>query len=246
MLMWSVCLLCATACDGSPVRPARAEAPASSEGKRAVLVELFTSQGCSSCPPADAVLARLGRDARAEVEVIPLSFHVDYWDYLGWKDPFSSPRFSERQRWYASIEGRSGVYTPQMIVDGGRGFVGSKETMAREAVARAAKLAQPLRLELRVDADGSVHYRARGEASGAELHLILAQDYARNAVHRGENAGKTLQHVGVVRELETRKYEETESGRWHPKLASKLNDAFFVAFVQERSSARVLGAVRTR
>src|SRR2546426_9999954 len=105
-----------------------------------VLVELFTSEGCSSCPPADLLLGRLQQSQPvAGVEVISLSEHVDYWNQLGWKDPFSSAGFSERQRQYAAVLRGDGVYTPQMVVDGRAGFVGSETQTALRTIAEAAK-----------------------------------------------------------------------------------------------------------
>src|SRR5689334_4635092 len=105
-----------------------------------VIVELFTSEGCSSCPPADALLARLEKNQPvAGAEVIPLALHVDYWNHLGWADPFSSHQFSERQGEYAAVFGNDSVYTPQMVVDGVREFNGSNSSLAQEAIAKAAR-----------------------------------------------------------------------------------------------------------
>jgi hypothetical protein len=105
-----------------------------------VIVELFTSEGCSSCPPADEVLARLERTQPVEgAEIIALGEHVDYWNYIGWSDPFSSPAFSERQGAYAKAFGRDGVYTPQVVVDGSAEFVRSNWNRAVAAIAQAAR-----------------------------------------------------------------------------------------------------------
>src|SRR5947209_7530966 len=105
-----------------------------------VVVELFSSEGCSSCPPADVLLARLDRDQPiAGADVIALEFHVDYWNYLGWSDPFSQAAFSARQRKRAHYTGNAGVYTPQMVVDGQDEFTGSRESAATSAIERAAR-----------------------------------------------------------------------------------------------------------
>ena len=109
-------------------------------GRTPVVVELFTSEGCSSCPPADELLAKLDKTQLiAGVEIIPLEFHVDYWNELGWTDPFSSSLFSERQNSYARAFGNGRIYTPQMVVDGGAEFVGSNSGRAYEAIRRAAR-----------------------------------------------------------------------------------------------------------
>src|SRR5215475_7917611 len=107
---------------------------------RPVIVELFTSEGCSSCPPADALLARLDHEQRiGNAEIIALEEHVDYWDQLGWNDPFSGKQWTERQEDYANAFGNAGVYTPQMVIDGRVEFVGSAQNKARNAIAEAAK-----------------------------------------------------------------------------------------------------------
>src|SRR6476646_10282347 len=102
--------------------------------RRAVVVELFTSQGCSSCPPADELLGRIARDPSLRGRVIPLAFHVDYWDHLGWRDPFSSPEWSQRQLDYVRAMHLSGAYTPQAVVGGAREFVGSNESQLFSAI----------------------------------------------------------------------------------------------------------------
>ncbi len=158
-----------------------------------VLVELFTSEGCSSCPPADALLSRLQADPR----IVALAYHVDYWDSLGWKDPFASAAFTGRQREHAARFDRGRLYTPQMVVDGAQGFVGSDEGAALRSIA-AGRPKPGLRLSvlgnrLGVDAD------AAGEI--ATVWLALAEDGLESRVLRGENAGRALRHDGVVREL---------------------------------------------
>ncbi|MGH9465120.1 MAG: DUF1223 domain-containing protein, partial [Thermoanaerobaculia bacterium] len=108
-----------------------------------VLLELFTSQGCSSCPPADRLLSRLAAARGSEPVVVPLAFHVDYWNHIGWEDPFSQGRWSARQRAYALAFGRDGVYTPQLVVDGTEELVGSDERAVRRAIERAAAQSRP-------------------------------------------------------------------------------------------------------
>jgi hypothetical protein len=165
----------------------------------ALVVELFTSQGCSSCPPADALLGRLVKQAG----VLALSFHVDYWNYLGWVDPFSSKKSTYRQKDYAMALRQSGVYTPQMIIQGAQGAIGSDPRAVELAVAsaRARPLPVPVRLaaldgrRLRVNTD------AAPAATGADLWLALFDRLQTTRIMRGENEGKTLTYHHVVREL---------------------------------------------
>lgn len=168
-----------------------------------VLVELFTSEGCSSCPSADAALARLAERQPVEgAELIALGFHVDYWDYLGWKDPYASPEHGARQRRYAQSGDENRVYTPQMVVDGARSFVGSDEDEARTQAAAAAKQPKlPLRVTARVEGEAVVVrvWTETAPTSELELWAALAEEGLSSKVKRGENAGRTLAHAAVVR-----------------------------------------------
>jgi hypothetical protein len=173
------------------------------------VVELFTSEGCSSCPPADDLLASLREQAeRSGKPVFVLSFHVDYWDSLGWPDPFAAPAYTERQQAYGRALGQRGIYTPQMVVNGVEAFVGSDRAHATSAIEQA--LARPagaaLSLAPVVDATRAagaitVRYRISGAplASGGELSLALVERGLESRVARGENAGRTLRHENVVR-----------------------------------------------
>ena len=167
-------------------------------GERPIVVELFTSEGCSSCPPADALLAELA----GRPDVLALSFHVDYWDRLGWKDPFSSPDATRRQHGYAELLGIATVYTPQMVVDGRWQAVGSDRSEVEQALGSARRSRDKVPLALVVD-----HGRAQitlGGADGVAGNLLLIGFDLRHAtaVSRGENGGRTLSHVDVVRSIE--------------------------------------------
>jgi hypothetical protein len=167
-----------------------------------VVVELFTSEGCSSCPPADAALARLARRQPVEgAELIALGFHVDYWDDLGWKDPYGSPAYSARQRRYALDGDENRVYTPQMVVDGERRFVGDEDTARAQAAAAAKRPKLPVRVTARVDGDSAVLTVRLDSAppEGSELWAALTEDGLSSQVTRGENKGRTLEHASVVR-----------------------------------------------
>jgi hypothetical protein len=120
-----------------------------------VVIELFTSQGCSSCPPADRLLTRLAQDSKLAGQVIPLSFHVDYWDYIGWQDPFASPRWSERQRQYGRAFRSNRIYTPQLVVNGRTECVGSQEGVVRRQIEAALAAAPAGRVTLEIGSPGA-------------------------------------------------------------------------------------------
>jgi hypothetical protein len=252
----------------SPVAEQKAaNAPAAeAAGPRApVLVELFTSEGCSSCPPADDLLVQL--DSRQPIpgaEVIVLSQHVDYWNQLGWADPYSSAEFSARQGDYSTAFGHDGVYTPQMIVDGQTEFVGSNRERAREAIAAAARAPKAQITLSRGDATGganagTIPLQVRVEKlppvsadDTAEVLLAVTESGLRSDVARGENSGRRLTHTAVVRQLSVIGTAATASseaftaapvvnlsGEW------KRANLRAVVFVQERQSRKVLGAAST-
>ena len=216
--------------------------PARSEDRVPVLVELFTSEGCSSCPAADDLLARLVREQPVHgAEILALSEHVDYWDSLGWRDPYSSPIFTERQQLYASKFRRGGIYTPQAVVDGRAELVGSDESAARSAASAAA--AQPHGKFVASRRGNALHLEANlPPHSGAEVLLALVDDPPPARVAHGENAGRTLSHVRVVREL--RRIGRVEKGAWtgDVDLDARAARLRLVAFVQERATGRVLAS----
>ena len=137
------------------VSAADSEASTAVEVKPATVLEIYTSQGCYSCPPADRLLARLGEEASAHGRMlVPLAFHVDYWNYIGWTDPFSSQNWTERQRGYARVLNQRSIYTPQLVVDGWRQCVGSDERSVRREIERASREASAARVDLQVVDDG--------------------------------------------------------------------------------------------
>jgi hypothetical protein len=176
----------------------RAEEPGA--GASPVVVELFTSQGCSSCPPADALLGELAQRS----DLVALAFHVDYWDYIGWKDPFASPASTARQRAYAAPLGVRVVYTPQMVVDGRFDAVGSNRRAVQVAIDEAAKLPK---LAIAIEDDGRGGHRAvipaaAGDYDGGEAIVWLAvlDREHETKVKRGENSGRALKEFNIVRE----------------------------------------------
>ena len=163
---------------------------------RLVVVELFTSQGCSSCPPADAILAELAeRD-----DVLPLAFHVDYWDYIGWADIFGAPENTERQKAYAYANGTKMVYTPQMIVGGLDAVAGTKPMKLAAAIERHHDVAEPV--ALRADRDGArqiVSVRALGPLTGpVDVVVVRYMPASTVEISRGENAGHTFTYRNIV------------------------------------------------
>jgi hypothetical protein len=189
--LFGLTLLACGRVDAAPTADVHTSAP--------VVVELFTSQGCSSCPPAEALLSEIATaGTTAGRTVIPLAYHVDYWNDLGWTDPSSSPAWSERQQRYAAARGDSRVYTPQLVVAGGRHVVGSQRRAVEAAIAGAPR-------QLRIDASATrtgdtLHVRATAPA-GAEAWLAVWEDGAATDIRRGENAGLHLREDRVVRRL---------------------------------------------
>jgi hypothetical protein len=208
-----------------------------------VLVELFTSEGCSSCPSADRLLARLAADQPVPgALVVPLSLHVDYWNHLGWKDPFSSPQYTERQGAYARRFGSPGrVYTPQMVVDGRTEFVGSDERAARRAIGESAREPKAI-VRVVPNATGAARVTVADVPGDAEVFIAVIEDGIVSEVTSGENAGRRLAHMAVARNLfaagrvdPTGRFDATvpvESGRAARRV---------LAFVQERGTGHVLG-----
>jgi hypothetical protein len=170
-------------------------------GPAPVVVELFTSQGCSSCPPADALLTEIARDASLRGRVIPLAFHVDYWNRLGWRDPFSSAEWSRRQYAYVGALRANSAYTPQMVVNGAREFVGSHRGAFEEAVVAASNRKPSGSVQLTVTrrgAEAAVRVRAKG---AGDVVLAVFDSSPPTAVARGENTGRTISNDNVVRRL---------------------------------------------
>lgn len=227
-----------------------------------MLVELFTSEGCLSCPPADELLMRLDADQPVPgVLVIPLSEHVEYWNGQ-WHDPFSSPVFTDRQRQYQQSLATPALYTPQMVVDGQMQLIGSRQQLAYEVIAKAVTRRRSTLSLTRVESsdggrvlvDITVSDMAQlAPAHDADLWVAITEDGLETEVHRGENAFRRLRHGGVVRKLQQVKpfavpfpdhVSATAVIEVDPTWSVERLRA--VAFLQERSSRRVLGATQRR
>jgi hypothetical protein len=200
-----------------------------------ILVELFTSQGCSSCPPADRLLARLAATGALEDRpVIPLAFHVDYWNDLGWADPFSSPAWTERQHAYARALKDDRVYTPELVVGGTAGMVGSDVVRVTESIRRAA---QPSPLAATHTWASDQLTVAATAPADADIWVALWEDQTTTKVTRGENSGETLGSSHVVRRLE-RVAAAGQAGKATVKLDPRWHSPGAVAFAQ-RADRRI-------
>lgn len=211
------------------------------EAGETVVVELFTSQGCSSCPPADRILGELA----GERDVIALAFHVDYWDYLGWRDEFASPAFTNRQRAYARAAGERSIYTPQMVVGGKDHVIGSKGMKVSQLV--RAHMSAPQPVDVRLQRQGNT-VAVRASADGAiprvSVQLITYTPKATVAIRRGENAGRTLTYHNVVRQV-------TPLGAWDGRGAFSASASVpagmpVVVLVQAGGAGPILGAAHLR
>lgn len=240
--------------EASPMTVTNAAPPGKTEPTAVpVLVELFTSEGCSSCPPADTVLAGLERTQSVNgARVVPLGLHVDYWDGIGWPDPFSSAQATQRQRAYAPLG--SGSYTPQAVIDGRAETIGSRKGMVEQAIAEASKrphAALVIKLAPRSDPASPLDVTLdigplpAGSATDAEVLVALTQNAVRVDVKRGENAGKVLEHTAVARQLVVAGPTPAAGGslkaslKVPPGMAPK--ELRVVAFVQEHASRHILG-----
>lgn len=204
--------------------------------ERPVVVELFTSQGCSSCPPANAYLNELSQGRR---DVLPLAFHVTYWDTLGWKDPFSLAAATERQDQYGHRFG-DGSYTPEIVVDGATSYVGSHRQEVGPAIERASKDSRTA-ANINVTKDGGRVLIDVGSGSGSGRVLLIGFDHEhRTAIGRGENAGRTLDEDNVVRSIRS-------VGDWSGaplRISETFPEGQDVAVILEAPDGRIVGAAR--
>ena len=241
-------------------------AAAAAAAETPIIIELFTSEGCSSCPPADDLLARLdsgtmtsGRPGAfvlpAGVEIIALGEHVDYWDQLGWRDRFSSPLFSARQQDYGLVFRTDSVYTPQVVVHGQYQYVGSDWRGIREGIQKAAREPKAL-VALSMTSGQTIRLVVGKLPPGShESDLLLAVTEGGNGttVYAGENSGRTLRHAAVVRSITSLgrldpKYPGEYSAEARLNLRPEWNRQYLklVLFVQDRTNRRILGAATAR
>ncbi len=222
------------------VRLAQAEEPLASRlGTTPVVVELFTSQGCSSCPPADELITILTHDESLRGRVIPIAFHVDYWDHLGWRDPFSSRSWTQRQMSYVRQLRLNGAYTPQAIVSGRKELVGSKAASLANAIVEASHV-QPLgTIALDAKRDGkSIVADVRGAGGpSSDILLALVQYDLPIPVKAGENQGRTIVNDAIVRSL-----QQVRPGRVKLNADPSWQHLAVVAFLQNRDTLAITNA----
>jgi len=217
-------------------------------GKGFAVVELYTSEGCSSCPPADELVARVQKESAGRPVYI-LAFHVDYWNRLGWKDIFSNHEYSGRQYQYSKWL-KSEVYTPQVIVNGRTEFVGSDEKSLRKAI--TAGLDKPAKTELslnniKVEGDkAAVQYHTEGAGNNSTLLIALIEKNAISKVKSGENGGRTLAHVQIVTQLKSVSLKNNGNGTESIALPHGFDSQKFelIGFVQNTANGEITGATK--
>lgn len=213
-----------------------------------VVLELFTSQGCSSCPSADALLEKVGNEYKSE-NVFTLSYHVDYWDYIGWKDPFSQKQFTEKQRSYARKFNDNRIYTPAVIVNGKEHFVGSNRSKMYAKIKEYQKkeVNHTISLSAKKQTKNSVQfkYTIDGDLSNTKARVVLAIQERVTEVKRGENARRTLRNNNiVVSENYLKEVKKAGNYTFHlPEIVTK-NDKLTVLLILENQQKDILGATR--
>jgi len=209
--------------------------------ERVVVVELFTSQGCSSCPPADKLLGQIAE----KDNVIALSLHVDYWDYIGWKDEFADPAFTKRQKGYARAAQRRSIYTPQMVINGADALVGAKPMRLSDLVQKnATRLPQVELQAVRTGDTVEINARPLSVDGSMVVHLVRYDPKKEIRISRGENAGRNMSYTNVVESWSV-------VGDWDGKdvlaLSSPIEgDLPIVVIVQKADHGAIMAAVRLR
>ena len=206
------------------------------------LVELFTSEGCSSCPPADALLEEVQKKY-SDKNVLVLSYHVDYWDKLGWKDIFSNALFTERQEYYSNIFRLNNIYTPQAVVNGKKEFLGSNKSKLISSIDEQldAKPVASIKLNGLQNTEGKINVQYSTEGTDAKKEqaiLVLIQKMATNEIKKGENKGKTLRHINIVRNIFYLPLKERTTNFTLPAGLQK-EDVFVAGFIQDKRSGKI-------
>jgi hypothetical protein len=221
----------------------------SNDTKGFAVVELFTSEGCSSCPPADELVAQIQHESDVQPVYI-LAYHVDYWNRLGWKDQFSSAAYSQRQNQYANWLNAE-LYTPQAVVNGSREFVGSDEGTLRQAINNGLQTAASTVLSLSdLKAEPgkvTVQFHTEGSTRHTALLLALVQQRAISKVLKGENRGRTLSHVQIVRDLQNVNLNGKTDGSASIAIADGLNkdSVEIISFLQDTDSGAIIAATKS-
>ena len=215
------------------------------------VLELYTSEGCSSCPPADDIL----RGVANQENVFALGFHVTYWNRLGWKDSFSQKIFDDRQYKYGTQFQKDGVYTPQLVVNGSEEFVASRKSQVESAIKKA--LATPARAQIALTktekgGDFQIKYTLSGDLTDAALNFAVVESNFATKVKRGENEGRTLKHDNVVRDFETVELKKAANNAPNtegshgvfPMKGWQVSNCSVIVFLQNKKTGQVLGAAK--
>lgn len=218
------------------------------KSKTPVLVELFTSEGCATCPPVERNLAALQKEqSNPDAEIITLALHVDYWNKMGWTDKYSSPLHSQRQMIYGQKFKIGQIYTPQMVVDGTKQLVGNKLNDVQKAITELAKIQKAI-VELSLAGDNlKLKITDIPKHENASVFLAIAEDNLTTKVERGENSGHALPHISVVRQLKTLGKVLAQDIEFETETALEIQpdwkrgDLKIVVFLQENQSRRILG-----
>ena len=211
------------------------------------LLELYTSEGCSSCPPADELIGRIQNEYKDD-NVYVLAYHVDYWDRQGWKDIFSNADYTKRQYDYAKFLGKEPIYTPQLIINGRADYIASQETLVRNGIKSA--LSKPVTTNLSLEAKQAnnnlnVNYSIEGTFKNSNLLIAIVQKTAKSNVKRGENANRILSHYQIVHHLHSVALKD-KKGTVFIHLPKSFNAKYFevIGFVQDKNKGTISGAAR--
>lgn len=211
------------------------------------LLELYTSEGCSSCPPADELMGRIQQEYKDD-NLYVLAYHVDYWDRQGWKDVFSNADYTQRQYDYARFLGKEPIYTPQLIINGKADYIASQETLVRNGIKSA--LSKPVTTDLsletsKVHTNLNVTYNIEGTFKNSSLLIALVQKTAKSNVKRGENANRVLSHYQIVHHLHTVALKD-KKGTISIHLPQRFNEKEYevIGFVQDKNNGNITGATR--
>ncbi|MBF4515603.1 DUF1223 domain-containing protein [Flavobacterium sp. ANB] len=212
------------------------------------LLELYTSEGCSSCPPADELMGRIQNEYKDE-NVYILAYHVDYWDRQGWKDVFGNADFTKRQYEYATFLGKQQVYTPQVIVNGKADYIASQETIVRNAIKQALSKPAASNLSLQANQNNNnlnVNYTVEGVSKNSNLLIAIVQKYAKSNVKRGENANRILSHYQIVHHLQIVDLAKEKKGTTSIHLPKNFDAKEFeiIGFVQDMKTGSILGVTK--
>ena len=210
------------------------------------VMELFTSQGCSSCPPADKLLGKYAQ--KNDERIIPIAFHVDYWNRLGWKDPFSNPEYTRRQENYSGLFLNASVYTPQLIINGQKEMVGSDETKIEKSIAAALAEGSAVSITIKnitaADNAITIQYSLEGSIAETSVRAVLIQNKVATKIKAGENGGVLLTNYNVVRDLISSDAAAEGNCVLHIPENIPAKDFSVVLFTQNTGTGKITGAIK--